>query len=180
MSTPSFGGDGFRTEQELRGWAADVESKAQRYQDMQAQVAAVVITESSRDDVVRVTVDASGSVTALVISDEHTRLSGAELSNAVLTTMRRAQARITGAVAEVMEQTVGDDPDTVAAVVGSYRERFPEPEPEELRHSGSAVEEMTFDRPADDTPESPRRPPRRPRPDTGDDENPWGDGNILR
>ncbi|WP_233158257.1 YbaB/EbfC family nucleoid-associated protein [Actinokineospora bangkokensis] len=182
MSQPQFGGDGYQTEQEVRRWAADVEAKAQRYQQMQAEVAAVSVTESSRDGVVRVTVDATGAVTDLDIGDRHAELSGAELSREVLTTMRRAQSRITGSVAEVMERTVGDDPQTVAAVVGSYRERFPEPEPEDGRHTGSPVEEISFDRPDDPGPGTQpprRRPPRRPRPDDDDDDNPWGNGSIL-
>ncbi|MCG8916699.1 YbaB/EbfC family nucleoid-associated protein [Actinokineospora sp. PR83] len=181
MSLPSFGGDGFRTEQEMTRWAADVEAKAERYRAMQAEVAAVAVTEVSRDDVVRVTVDTTGAVTALEISDRNREMPGRELSALVLATMRRAQSRITERVAEVMERTVGDDPGTVAAVVGSYRERFPEPEPEDVRHSGGHVEEMTLGRADDpDDPPTPRRPPRRPRPETeDDDDNPWGGGSIL-
>jgi DNA-binding protein YbaB len=180
VSEPSFGGDGFQTEQEVRRWAADVEAKAQRYQAMQAEVAAVTVTEVSRDDVVRVTVDTTGAVTALEIGDRDREMPGRELSALVLTTMRKAQARITGQVAEVMERTVGDDPHTIAAVVGSYRERFPEPEPEDGRHSGSHVEEMDLGGDDDhDEPPTPRRQPRGPRPDTDDDDNPWGSGSIL-
>ena len=179
MSQPSFGGDGVQTEQEVRRWAAGVEAKAQRYQEMQAEVAAVAVTEVSRGDVVRVTVDTTGAVTALEISDRNREMPGRELSALVLATMRRAQSRITERVAEVMERTVGDDPRTVAAVVGSYRERFPEPEPEDVRHSRSHVEEMTFGGTDDpDEPPTPRRPPRRPRPEPEDDD-PWGGGSIL-
>ncbi|GLZ37496.1 YbaB/EbfC family nucleoid-associated protein [Actinokineospora sp. NBRC 105648] len=184
MSQPSFGGDGFQTEQELRRWQAGVEAKAQRYQAMQAEVAAVAVTETSRDEVVRVTVDATGAVTALVIDDRHRDLPGTELAGLVLTTMRLAQSRITEKVAEVMERTVGDDPQTVAAVVGSYRQRFPEPEPEQPRPSDGTVDEMRLGRMADDTPadeptqpRQPRRPARDDFPD--DDGDPWGGPSIL-
>ncbi|WP_219823976.1 YbaB/EbfC family nucleoid-associated protein [Actinokineospora auranticolor] len=179
MSQPSFGGDGFQTEQELRRWSADVAAKAQRYQEMQAEVARVAVTESSRDDVVRVTVDATGAVTDLVISDRSRELPGAELAGLVLTTMRRAQSRITDEVADVMTRTVGDDPQTVAAVVGSYRERFPEPEPEPERPTASTVEEMSLGHVEDsDSPARPERPrpPRRSDPDEDDD---WGGPSIF-
>lgn len=176
MNQPNFGGDGYQTEQEMRRWAAAVEEKAQRYQVMQAEVARVSVTESSRDDVVRVTVDATGAVTDLVISDKSRDLSGAELSGMVLTTMRRAQSRITEHVAEVMTRTVGDDEQTVATVVDSYRQRFPEPEPDPERPSGSVVEEMRLgDVPEDDQPPTRRT---RPRPPEDDDED-WGGPPIL-
>lgn len=176
MNQPNFGGDGYQAEQEMRRWAAAVEEKAQRYQVMQAEVARVSVTESSRDDVVRVTVDATGAVTDLVISDKSRDLSGAELSGMVLTTMRRAQSRITEHVAEVMTRTVGDDEQTVATVVDSYRQRFPEPEPDPERPSGSVVEEMRLgDVPEDDQPPTRRT---RPRPPEDDDED-WGGPPIL-
>ncbi|CRK60573.1 hypothetical protein [Alloactinosynnema sp. L-07] len=180
MTQPRFGGDGFQTEQEMRRWAADIEAKAQRYQSMQAEVATVTVTEVSRDDVVRVTVDATGAVTDLVISDKSRDLPGAELSTMVLTTMRRAQSKITEQVAEVMVRTVGDDEQTVNAVVDSYRQRFPEPEPDLERPTVSTVEEMRLgDVPEDD--EQPPRRPQRPRPphDDDDDEDTWGGPPIL-
>ncbi|GAA3022666.1 YbaB/EbfC family nucleoid-associated protein [Actinokineospora globicatena] len=185
MSQPSFGGDGFQTEQELRRWSAGVAAKAERYQEMQTEVAAVSVTESSREDFVSVTVDATGAVTDLVISERSREISGAELSELVLRTMRLAQSRITEQVAEVMTRTVGDDPQTVAAVVDSYRARFPEPEPEPERPTASTVDEMRLGR-VDDGDEPPRqRPGRSTRPshDDPDDDNPdddWGGPSILR
>ncbi|MEU5852872.1 hypothetical protein [Saccharopolyspora shandongensis] len=58
-------------------------------------------------------------------------MSGAGLAESVLTTMRQAQAGIRDQVAEVMSATVGDDTETVDAVVSAYRERFPDPETED-------------------------------------------------
>jgi DNA-binding protein YbaB len=177
VSQPSFGGDGYQTEQELRRWAADVEAKAARYQSMSAQVAEVAVTESSPDDVVRVTVGASGLVTDLRISDRGREMSGAELSALVLTTMRRAQSRITDQVADVMQRTVGDDPATVASVVDSYRQRFPEPEPEPAPVNGD--DELRLGEISDEAPPPPPdRRPRRPRSEAGDDDE-WGDPNVF-
>ncbi len=179
MSQPSFGGDGYQTEQEMRRWAADVEAKAQRYQVMQAEVARVAVTEVSRDDIVRVTVDATGGVTDLVISDKGREVPGTELSRLVLTTMRLAQSRIGDQVAEVMERTVGDDPQTVATVVGSYRQRFPEPEPDSERPTGSTVEEMRLGQVTDDGATPPRQPRNRSARNDDDDDDPWGGPSIL-
>jgi len=167
-----FGGDGYQTEQEMRRWAAGIEAKAARYQTMQAEVAEVTATESSRDDVVQVTVGATGQVTDLRISDRGRELSGAELASLVLTTMRRAQSRITERVADVMERTVGDEPETVATVVESYRQRFPEPEPE----AAPPDDELRLG----DMPDEPP-PPTRPRPRGRDDrdDDGWGDPTVF-
>jgi DNA-binding protein YbaB len=135
VSEPNFGIDGARTEEELDRWAAGVAAKAERYQDMQRQVTAITATDSSRNGIVTVTVDSSGAVTDLRITDQVRNLPGSEVAALVLSTMRRAQSRITAQVAEVMRATVGDDPQTVNAVVSTYQERFPEPEPEPSGHS---------------------------------------------
>jgi DNA-binding protein YbaB len=179
VSQPSFGVDGYQTEQELRRWAADVQAKAERYQSMQAQVAEVTVTESSRDDVVQVTVGSSGVVTDLRISDRSRELSGAEIANLVLTTMRRAQSKITEKVADVMQRTVGDDPAAVASVVRSYEQRFPEPEPEPEPAARNGDEEMRLGELPDEAPRTPppAGPPRRPR--RQDDDDDWGDPTVL-
>ncbi|WP_190822129.1 YbaB/EbfC family nucleoid-associated protein [Saccharopolyspora pogona] len=131
VGEPVFGGDGAHTEEGIRRWAANVEAKAERYQQMQQQVTAVRASAESRDGVVRVTVDSAGAVTDLQITDDARRMSGAGLTEAVLTTMRHAQAGLRDQVAEVMSATVGDDPETVNAVMSAYQERFPDPEAEE-------------------------------------------------
>jgi DNA-binding protein YbaB len=131
VTEPNFGSDGPRTELELERWAAGVAAKAERYQDMQRQVTAVSSTETSRDGVVTVTVDSAGAVTDLRITDQVRNLAGAEVAQLVLTTMRRAQSRITEQVADIMQTTVGEDSQTVDAVVSNFRNRFPEPEPEQ-------------------------------------------------
>jgi DNA-binding protein YbaB len=178
VSQPSFGVDGYQTEQELRRWATDVQAKAERYQAMQTQVAEVTVTESSRDDVVQVTVESSGVVTDLRISDRSRELSGAELADVVLTTMRRAQSKITEKVADVMQRTVGDDPAAVASVVRSYQQRFPEPEPEAEPAARDEDDEMRLGELPEEAPRTPpASPPRRPR--RQDDEDDWGDPTIL-
>lgn len=134
MTEPNFGIDGPRTELELERWAAGVAAKAERYQDMQRQVTGVTSTETSRDGVVTVTVDSGGAVTDLRITDQVRNLPGAEVAQLVLTTMRRAQSRITEQVADIMQTTVGEDTQTVDAVVSNFRNRFPEPEPEQTGH----------------------------------------------
>lgn len=131
MSESVFGMDSASAREGIEGWAAGLEAKAERYQQMQQRVSEVSATSRSRDGLVRVTVDSGGNVTDLTISDDVRRRSGDEVATAVMSTIRRAQAGITEQVSSVMSETVGDDEATVNAVVSSYRQRFPDPDADE-------------------------------------------------
>jgi DNA-binding protein YbaB len=108
-------------------WVAAAKAKARRYQVMQAQVEQVSVTESSTDNIVTVTVESSGNVTNLVITDRVREMSGAQIAAMVLETMRRAQAKLPVRLGEVMAEAIGDDTSTIDKIVGNYRAKFPEP-----------------------------------------------------
>ena len=128
MTGAMFAGAGpEETERQVEQWAAKSAAKADRYQAMQELVSRLSATEESADGAVRVTVDASGVVTDLALSDRASQLRPAQLAAQIMDVMRRAQSRLTGQVRQVMDNTVGDDEATVRAVVASYQRRFPEP-----------------------------------------------------
>ncbi|MFF1607764.1 YbaB/EbfC family nucleoid-associated protein [Amycolatopsis sp. NPDC058278] len=147
-------------------WVAQAKEKAQRYQAMQAAVGQVSVTESGRDGMVTVTVDSAGNVTDLQITDRVRELSGTQVATAVLTTLRRAQSRLPDRLAEVMAGTIGDDQQTVDTIVGNYRAKFPEPEPEEPEPAAENVRRLGA---IEETPAEPKPPPpvRRPPDDDG-------------
>ncbi|WP_436495175.1 YbaB/EbfC family nucleoid-associated protein [Actinokineospora sp. HUAS TT18] len=170
MTEPVFGVDAATTEAGLDRWAAEIQAKADRYNAMQQEVTAVTATQSSPDGSVTVTVDSAGAVKDLQFTEDLKRLPAARMAALVVDTMRRAQAKIADQVSEIVRERVGDDEQTTDAVVGAYRARFPEPEPERADPTmrvGRLDEE-------DDQPERPR-PPRRPNSDDDD----FG-GPILR
>jgi hypothetical protein len=92
--------------------------------------------------------------------------------------LRRAQARLPERLGEVMADTIGDDQQTRDTIVGAYRAKFPEPEPEQeepdagdgrnVRKIGAIDEEST--------PE----PPVRRSPGGSDDEEDFGQSFITR
>ncbi|GAA3887237.1 YbaB/EbfC family nucleoid-associated protein [Saccharothrix violaceirubra] len=127
MTDPVFGTDEVRTEQEIARWAEGVAKKAERYQDLNRRVADVTIREVSRDGLVRLTVDATGALRELEISDKSREVGGASLAASIMATMRRAQSRISGAVAEAVAEAGIVEPGTAQALVSSYERRFPEP-----------------------------------------------------
>lgn len=180
MSEPVFGVDAARTEQEIAKWAAGVSTRAQQLQAASQQVANVSVREVSREGIVTVTVDATGAVTDLLISDRIRELSGPEATALVLGTMRTAQSKITAEVAEVMTANVPDSPETVRAVVASYEQRFPEPPPTDFAAHDDDVQEMEFGDDHDDyRPPPPRRSPRPPRRDDDHDDDEGFGGPIL-
>ncbi|MEU4802748.1 YbaB/EbfC family nucleoid-associated protein [Actinosynnema sp. NPDC023587] len=127
MTDPVFGGDEVRTEQEIARWVAGVTAKAEQYQEMSRQVAAVAVNEVSKDGLVRLSVGASGALQNLEISDKSREVSGAALAASIMATMRRAQSRIAGRVSEIVTAVGVAEPGTADALVSSYSRRFPEP-----------------------------------------------------
>jgi DNA-binding protein YbaB len=154
---------------------ADAKAKAARYQEMRAGVEQVTVTESSSDGLVTVTVDASGVVTDLRLTDRIVEHSGAQVASITLATMRRAQSRLGERVTRIVQDTVGEDQAVLDKVTSSYHSRFPEPEPEEVPEGGRpAVEEMSIGT-VEEEPNTPAPPPPvRPRPSSEDNDDDGG------
>lgn len=172
MTDPVFGVDEMRTEQELQRWAAEATAKAEKYQAVSQQVAGVNITEVSRDGIVRVTVDATGAVVNLEIADQHREVVGAALAASVLATMRKAQARIAGRVSEIVAEVGVEDRGTASALVSSYQQRFPEPEPETPPWAAQV-------RPPQPAQQAPAPPPQQSARRRVDDDEDWEGPSVT-
>ncbi len=173
-----IGGSPEQVERQLEDWARQAERKAERYQEMGAAVSAVSATESSPDGMVKVTVNASGAVSALELTDRIREQSGPAVAAQIMQCVQRAQAKLAGQVAAAMQATIGgDEQSTIDTVVSSYEQRFPEPV------SPSAGPDDGYKRIGeleDETPPPPverRQPPRRPSDEDDDD---FGGGSVLR
>ncbi|WP_329060002.1 YbaB/EbfC family nucleoid-associated protein [Amycolatopsis sp. NBC_01480] len=172
-------------------WVAAAKAKAERYQAMQAATSRVSVSESSSDGMISVTVDSAGNVTDLRITDAVRESTGAKVAAAVLSTLRRAQARLPERLGEVMAETIGDDQPTMDTIVGRYRAKFPEPEPEPEQPAEQRVRDIggIADAPPEapappppkapaPPPPSPPRPPRH-RPDDDDEDGGFDGGSIM-
>ncbi|MDT8912495.1 YbaB/EbfC family nucleoid-associated protein [Amycolatopsis sp. PS_44_ISF1] len=166
-------------------WAAGFARKAERYAAAQEETERLRLTASSPDGTVRVTVGADGVVSDLVFSSKTRTMPPEELSRMVLETMRRAQSGITERVAEVMTEQLGDeDQETRGLLLGSLRDRFPDPDepedgppepgddpdPEPVPPAGGAAASPPSATPPPSAP--PVRRPGRVDPDEQDN-NPW-------
>ncbi|GLY71218.1 YbaB/EbfC family nucleoid-associated protein [Amycolatopsis taiwanensis] len=176
-------------------WMAEARAKAERYRSMQSAVGGVSVTESSKDGLVSVTVDSAGNVTDLKLSDRVREMSGAQVSSAVLLTLRRAQSRLPEQLGEIMAATIGEDQQTVETIVGNYRAKFPEPEDPDEAPEQAASGEVRRIGELEEAEEAPAPPPARParppqpappaassrpaRPQQDDDDDDWGDQSFL-
>lgn len=172
------------TDPDLDRWIADGEQMAARYQQLSRDVSQVTVTESTPDGLITATVNASGLVTDLRISERLTGMPGPQVAAGVLTAMRRAQSRIAGRVAELMHTTIGQDKAMVDAVLTNYENLFPAP-PERPRHA--AVDEVPIGGTAPTTAPTPSPTPvparpvpvRRPAHRADDEWDGSGGGSFL-
>jgi DNA-binding protein YbaB len=123
----TIGGSPEQVERQLEEWARQAEQKAERYQEMSAAVSAVGATESSPDGMVTVTVNSSGAISNLELTDRIADHRGAEVAAQIMACMQRAQSKLAAQVVAAMQATIGDDRSTIDAVAAGYEQRFPEP-----------------------------------------------------
>jgi hypothetical protein len=108
-------------------WQRRVAETAQRHQRLHERVAALSITEVSRDGTVSVTVSGTGLLTDLVLRERWNPVPAPLVAAQVLDCVRRAQARIPGLLHAAVAETVGDGDPGAHLVVADARARFPEP-----------------------------------------------------
>jgi DNA-binding protein YbaB len=113
---------------ELSRWAQDLEQKAQRYQELHAEMTAVSVTDTSADGRISVTVDANGSTTAITLAAAVRGMDPTAVATELMACTHRAQARLREQVTGLVHDMVGTD-EAGAAIVGQYSDRFPDLEP---------------------------------------------------
>ena len=113
----------------LRQWTARTSARAEAAQQMSERIAALTSTATAARGTVKVTVSGSGALTGLELPDRVHRIPGQVLAATILDTMRRAQGGLAAKVIQIVQDTVGTDSETGAAVIRSFKIRYPAPEP---------------------------------------------------
>lgn len=155
-------------------WAEGLAEKAQRYQAAQERTEQLRLTASTPDGAIKVTVGADGGVTDLEFSAKARTYPLDELSRQILGTMHRAQSGITDRVAEVMQDSLGDeDRETRSLMLGTLRSKFPEIEDEQPPPAPPPPAPPPV--PPADAPPPPPQAPRGKRHEAPEDEgnSPW-------
>jgi DNA-binding protein YbaB len=120
-------------EEWLDTWVAQVDAQAAASVDLSRRVAALIGEAEGRDGAIRVAVGSSGQVQRLELDERVHELTGPRLADEIMSAIRRAQAALSGRVAEEVQATVGADTETGRAVIHSFDARFPMVEREENR-----------------------------------------------
>jgi hypothetical protein len=111
-------------EEWLDSWVAQVNAQAELSVELSRRVAALVKSAEGHDGAIRVTVGAAGQMERLDLDERVHELSGPRLAEEIMSVMRRAQAALSGRVADEVRATVGEDTETGRAVIHSFDSRF--------------------------------------------------------
>jgi hypothetical protein len=112
-------------EEWVRSWSSQVSGRAEAAAALADRVAGLTASATGAEGAIRVTVASSGNVSGLALADDVRQFAGQELAEEILLVMRRAQAELSGRVAEAVDETVGADTETGRAVLESFAQRFP-------------------------------------------------------
>ena len=124
--SPDFAVDPGQAGQGLIEWAEQLQRKAQTYRGLQDEMSHLVVTETSADGMVRVSVDAQGVPTELTLTDRARAGDPARLSAELMTCLRRAHSTLAAQVQDLVTVSLPDSDDAAARIVASYRDRFPD------------------------------------------------------
>lgn len=100
---------------------------AQRFEELRERVSRLVVTETSPDGAVTVTIGADGTLADLVLRDRGLSLD--RYAATIMACLRHGQARIPDLVQEAVFATVGNTEPSAHLVLADVRERFPPLEP---------------------------------------------------
>jgi hypothetical protein len=108
-------------------WESTIERRAAQAKAFSERAAGMTATARSADGAIEVTVDSSGGLSTLVLSERIRSRPAHETSDQIVAVLRSAQAQLAQQVAQVAEEVgAGDVGRTIAA---SYANRFPTPTP---------------------------------------------------
>lgn len=165
-----FGGDPEETRRQLDEMVKQATERAEQFENVRHQVEAATVTETAGNGAVRATVASSGALTELRLGDQAREMSLVELADQVRRCIQRAQARIGDRVQQIVQDTVTEDSETARNVVASFRDRFPEPPPDEASAPGRFEPGVVqMGQPAEDDEAPPAQRLCRRRPDDGGD-----------
>jgi hypothetical protein len=117
----------------VAGWEQRVEEQAALSAELSRRMQQASATVDSDDGAAAVTVDYSGGLADLRLTERAMRLSPGELAEVILATSRRAQAKMAQEMTAVVQGMYGSGSQTASFIAGAYAEQFPEPPDEQER-----------------------------------------------
>lgn len=160
-----------------REWMREQEQRTAallaKAEQAKAELEQNVVTVSSPDRLVTVTVNPGGGLTSLTLSPQAQEKPSAQLASLIMSTYRKATARAGERTLAIMaELTGGEDSEAVEFVKSTLPpQEEPRPDPEAEEDARFAVDDPEPSPPTPPAPPAPKPRPRRPEPDEheGDD-----------
>jgi DNA-binding protein YbaB len=120
-------------EEMLADWEHRIQQQSALTSELSQRLEETSASVESTEGVATVTVDSSGGMTELRISEKAMRLPAAELASIILDTNRRAQAKMARQMVDVVSGLYGAGSETASFIGGVYTDRFPDPPEDEER-----------------------------------------------
>jgi DNA-binding protein YbaB len=162
----------------LDNWERNAAEKAARFQAMNDRVAQVTITESVAGGAVSATVGNNGLPVHIAMTDRVREMSPDEIAANVMAAIRKAQSRYPQVLAEIVAETVGEDP-AGQHILATAEQNFPAPVEEESPAAGERRSRIG-DIEDEAAPVAPPRPPRRPSTRDDGDDGDFSDRSFLK
>ena len=115
-------------EDELRSFELRAEAQLQRTLQLSAELEAAEVSERSPNGEVTVRVNSAGGLADLRFHPQADQVSRDALALLVLTTSRRAQAKLARRVGEITASMYGAGSGTAAFVTETYASKYPQPD----------------------------------------------------
>ncbi|MFI5492508.1 YbaB/EbfC family nucleoid-associated protein [Actinoplanes sp. NPDC051859] len=115
-------------EDDLRSFELRANAQLQRTLQLSAELEAAEVMVQSPNGEVTVRVNSAGGLADLVFHPESDRLVRDDLARLVLTTSRRAQAKLAERVSEITTSMYGASSSTAAFLSEAYTSRYPQPD----------------------------------------------------
>ncbi len=108
----------------LHGFERRIDEQLDRAERLKAAMDEVRVTARSRQGDLQVTVDSTGALTGLRLSQEALRRSPQELAGEILGVTRCAQVSLADRMRQVTAEVLGRDSETARFVADAYAEQF--------------------------------------------------------
>ncbi len=105
-------------------WESSLAERVARASELSNRTAALTGTARDREGLAEVTVDSTGAMSHLWLSEAVRHRRAAEISELVLSTMRSAQAQLAESVTEATVAAYGPDSPATSAILANIQRRF--------------------------------------------------------
>jgi DNA-binding protein YbaB len=119
------------SEDAVDDWAARAERQTALTVELSERLRKAQASAESRGGEVVITVDHSGGLAAISLSEPAMRLSAGALGEMVLATSRRAQANLAEQINDMVGTLYGTESETASFIGKAYAEQFPEMDEED-------------------------------------------------